>query len=90
MAIRLANSNGGREARGQILKQYEAGVLSTTPVKIVGSEYQDKRTGNTNFIISIQGIGKETRMGPAKFVALAEAVEEIKQYFIQKGVLEEE
>ena len=79
------NFKGGDSTlTSEILKEV---VLGGQKVTITKASYTG-RDGQKNHTICLSGVGKETRMGPQKALAIIAAAEEIEQYFRDVGVIE--
>jgi len=71
-------------AVGEVIKEIDCGGQTVTISK---GSYKAK-DGSTNHTIVVSGVGKETRMGPQKALAILAAGEEIEAYFREVGVIE--
>lgn len=57
-----------------------------TTINITRGSYQSGH--NTNYTISVEGIGRPTFLGPQKALAIIAAAKEIEAYFREVGVIE--
>jgi len=86
MAKNFKFKGGGRTTQVlEILKEVDFG--GGTQITIGKSKYQTS-DGQTNHTIVVSGIGKDTRMGPQKALAIIATAEEIEAYFREVGVIE--
>lgn len=69
---------------GEVIKEVDCGGQTVT----ISKGNYTKKDGTQNHVIVISGVGKETRMGPQKALAILQAGDEIEQYFREVGVIE--